>query len=451
MIQLLLAAPFSGSGKTMMICALLRALQRRGFDPCAFKCGPDYIDPMFHRAALGVEGCNLDLFLADKATARTLYADRCRRHNAAVCEGVMGCYDGLGGSTTQASTWETADTLDIPVVLVLRPKGASLTLAALVNGLNSFRQPSHLAGILLNDCAPALAESLAPMLERETRLPVLGCLPHLPQAAVESRHLGLFTAAEIDDLDRRLDTLAESLEVHADLDRLLALCDRPAPSAPIQEKKVQPTARIAVARDEAFCFVYAETLTALEDAGASLVFFSPVEDAALPPDIGGLYLPGGYPELYAGTLSQNEPMRNSIRDAVKNGLPTVAECGGFLYLCQSLEGGDGIVRPMAGVLPGKGIRRDRLVRFGYAELTAENDSLLFRAGETMPIHEFHYWDSTENGTAFTMKKPVSGKSWRGGFASATLYAAFPHLYFAGNPELAQRFVQAAKGGGRCSR
>lgn len=444
MIQLLLTAPASGGGKTMMTCALLRALRRRGLSPCAFKCGPDYIDPMFHRVALGVEGCNLDLFLSEPATVRTLYGAYCRRHDAAVCEGVMGYHDGLGGSTDRASAWSVADTLDLPVLLVLRPKGASLTLAALVRGLEQFRTPSHLAGVLLNGCASMPAKSLAPMLERETGLPVLGCLPHLPQAVVESRHLGLCTAAEIADLEQRLDVLAAALEENADLPRLLELCDRSAPHFPGTQSRKPPCARIAVARDEAFCFAYAESLCALEAAGAELVPFSPLRDAALPPDVGGLYLPGGYPELHAEKLAQNEGMRRSIRQAVEHGLPTVAECGGFLYLCQSLEDENGAVRPMAGALPGAGVRRDRLVRFGYAELAAEHDSLLFRTGETVPVHEFHYWDCTENGTAFALKKPVTGLVWRGGFASPTLYAAFPHLYFAGHPRLAHRFVQAAK-------
>lgn len=444
MIQLLLTAPTSGSGKTMMTCALLRALQRRGLSPCAFKCGPDYIDPMFHRAALGVEGCNLDLFLSDPATVRTLYGSYCRCRGAAVCEGVMGYYDGLGGRSDQASAWHVADTLNLPAILVLRPKGASLTLAALVRGLEQFRTPSHLAGILLNGCTPILAKSLAPMLEQETGLPVLGCLPCLPQAVVKSRHLGLRTAGEIADLDRRLDVLAGALEENADLSRLLKLCDQPAPPFPDTQSRKSPCVRIAVARDEAFCFAYAESLRALEDAGAELIPFSPLRDAALPPDIGGLYLPGGYPELHAEKLAENGSMRRSVRQAVENGLPAVAECGGFLYLCQSLESESHTFYPMAGVLPGTGLRKDRLVRFGYAGLTAECDSLLFRAGETTPVHEFHYWDCTENGAAFTLKKPLTGRAWRGGFATPTLYAAFPHLYFAGHPELAERFVQQAK-------
>ena len=199
--------------------------------------------------------------------------------------------------------------------------------------------------------------------------------------------------------------------------------------------------RIAVAQGEAFCFAYDETLEALTAAGAELVPFSPLHDAALPPELGGLYLPGGYPELYAGPLSENRSMRASVRQAVEHGLPTVAECGGFLYLGQTLEDADGTVWPMAGVLPGSGFPVGRLVRFGYAELTARADSLLFRAGESFPAHEFHHWDSTANGTALTAAK-ANGRSWACGFANEHLYAGFPHLYWAGTP-LPRRFVEAA--------
>ena len=200
--------------------------------------------------------------------------------------------------------------------------------------------------------------------------------------------------------------------------------------------------RIAVARDEAFCFAYAETLDALRDAGAELVFFSPLRDAALPENIGGLYLPGGYPELYAKQLSENCALRADIRKAAQNGLPTAAECGGFLYLGQALEGTDGKAYPMAGVLPGSGHNTGRLVRFGYAAMTAKADSMLFRAGEALPIHEFHHWDSSENGADFSVCK-TEKRQWGCGFANAHLYAGFPHLYWAGTA-LPRRFVQAAR-------
>ena len=187
MVELLLAAPASGSGKTAVTCALLAALAKRGLSPCAFKCGPDYIDPMFHRSVLGVESHNLDLFLCGEERLRALYECHLSGHGAAVCEGVMGFYDGVGGSTTQASAWHVASTLELPVLLVIRPKGASLTLAAQIQGLCSFRENSRIQGVFLNDCSPMLFGSVAPMLERETGLPVLGYLPHMEEAAFESR------------------------------------------------------------------------------------------------------------------------------------------------------------------------------------------------------------------------------------------------------------------------
>ncbi len=220
MIQFLVAAPCSGSGKTTLTCALLAALKRRGQDLCSFKSGPDYIDPMFHRAVLGVESHNLDLFFSAPETVRALYAQAAAGHGAAVCEGAMGFYDGLGGVSDTASAWHLADTLGLPVLLVVQPRGASLTLAAQINGLKQFRTPSHLAGILLNDCAPHLYALLAPMLERETGLPVLGYLPHLPDAALESRHLGLKTAGEIADLQQKISSVAETTDTL--LEKILA-------------------------------------------------------------------------------------------------------------------------------------------------------------------------------------------------------------------------------------
>ena len=443
MIQFLLAAPNSGSGKTTLACALLAALKNRGYAPCAFKCGPDYIDPMFHRAVLGVESHNLDLFFSSPETARGLYASGAAGHGAAVCEGAMGFYDGLSGTSTTASAWQVADTLNLPVLLVVRPKGASLTLAAQIKGLQSFRTPSHLAGILLNDCKPGLYKMLAPMLEAETGLPVAGFLPPVPEAAIGSRHLGLYTAGEVADLQQKIALLAQAAEENIHWEKLLFLCEQPAPAAAqIKQEHKKQCVKIAVARDEAFCFAYAETLEALTAAGAEPVPFSPVRDPALPEGAGGLYLPGGYPELHAQALSENTSMRQSIRGAVAAGLPTVAECGGFLYLGQTLEDAEGGIWPMAGVLPGQGVKVGRLVRFGYATLTARADSLLFRAGEQFPVHEFHHWDSTENGTALTDSK-ANGRQWACGFANEHFYAGFPHLYWAGTP-LPERFVAAAE-------
>lgn len=443
MIQFLLAAPRSGSGKTTMTCALLMALKRRGCAPCAFKSGPDYIDPMFHRAVLGVESHNLDLFFSAPETVRTLYARGAAGHGAAVCEGAMGFYDGLGGVSDRASAWHLADTLDLPVLLVVEPKGQSLTLAAELNGLKNFRTPSHIAGILLNNCTVRMHALLAPMLEKETGLPVLGFLPKLPEAVIGSRHLGLYTAAEVENLQQKLAILADAAEEHIDWPRLLALCEKEPPALPVQPETPPARVRIAVAQDEAFCFTYAETLEAFRDAGAEVVFFSPLRDTALPENIGGLYLPGGYPELHARELSENTSLLREIKRKIESGLPTAAECGGFLYLGQSLTDAEGQSWPMVGVLPGEAKDAGRLVRFGYAALSADSDSMLFRAGESFPIHEFHHWDSTANGVALAAKKPVGGAEWRCGFVNEHFYAGFPHLYWAGTP-LPQRFAAAAE-------
>ena len=443
MIQFLLAAPRSGSGKTTMTCALLMALKRRGCAPCAFKSGPDYIDPMFHRAVLGVESRNLDLFFSAPETVRTLYAKGAAGHGAAVCEGAMGFYDGLGGVSDRASAWHLADTLGLPVLLVVEPKGQSLTLAAELKGLKNFRTPSHIAGILLNNCTARMHALLAPMLEKETGLPVLGFLPKLPEAVIGSRHLGLYTAAEVENLQQKLALLADAAEEHIDWPRLLALCEKEPPALPVQPETPPARVRIAVAQDEAFCFTYAETLEAFRDAGAEVVFFSPLRDTALPENIGGLYLPGGYPELHARELSENTSLLREIKRKIESGLPTAAECGGFLYLGQSLTDAEGQSWPMAGVLPGEAKDAGRLVRFGYAALSADSDSMLFRAGESFPIHEFHHWDSTANGTALAAKKPVGGAAWRCGFIDEHFYAGFPHLYWAGTP-LPQRFAAAAE-------
>ena len=437
MKRLMLTAMHSGAGKTVVTWALLNALKRRGLEVQAFKCGPDYIDPMFHTRVLGVPSRNLDLFLQGsdgvQAALRRTQAD------VAVLEGAMGFYDGVAG-TEAASAWEIARRTKTPAVLILRPKGAGITLAAQVRGMLDFRPDSQIVALLLTDCKSSLAAYLKPILERETGLPVLGYLPPMEQAALGSRHLGLLTAAEIAHFTRRFDALSDQLERTADLDALLKLAAEG--HSPGQTERIsKPCCRIGVARDQAFCFCYEDNLDLLRTAGAEPVFFSPLQDAALPYGVDGLYLPGGYPELYAKQLAENQEMCRSIREAVRSGLPTVAECGGFLYLQQQLEGEDGQNYPMCGVLPGKGVRTGRLQRFGYQRLTAETDSMLLRQGEGVPAHEFHYWDSTENGTDLLSQKP-DGRQWRCGYAGENFYAAFPHLHFGGALPLAQRFVSA---------
>ena len=441
MSRVMLCAMESGSGKTVITCGLLQALKTRGLAVRAFKCGPEYIDPMFHKRVLCVESHNLDLFLQGE----TGVIDTLRMHQGtvSVLEGAMGFYDGIGG-TDAASAWQIASVTQTPVVLIVRPSGASLTLAAQIKGMMAFRADSKIAGILLNACAPSLAAYLTPILQRETGLRVFGYLPMMPQAALESRHLGLLTADEVNGFTDKFMQIAAQMEQTIDIDALLRL----AQTAPEIAKKPllalpKIRCRIAVARDAAFGFYYENTWETLRQAGAELCFFSPLHDTALPPHTNGLYLGGGYPEIYAKTLSKNNILRAALKQAIAQGLPTVAECGGFLYLQQTLQDENGVSYPMVGALMGDGIKTQRLQRFGYVTLTAKTDSLLFRAGECAPAHEFHYWDCTQNGDSFVAQKPTQDKIAHCGFAAKRLYAAFPHLHFGGALPFAQRFVASA--------
>lgn len=460
MNRILFAGMSSGSGKTAVTCACLRALQKKGISAASFKCGPDYIDPMFHQRVLGIPGENLDLFFADAKTLQRQIACYEQRCKIAVLEGVMGYYDGLGGVSDRNSTWDVACATNTPVILVVRPKGASLTIAAQVQGMLSFRKRNQLAGILLNGCSERMARLLAPMLEEQTGLPVVGFLPYVEDASFESRHLGLVTAQEVEALSEKVDRLADAFLQHVDLEQVLriaatadsvaetikseaALKSPDCPDSPQFPAPDKECLRIGIAQDTAFCFYYEENKRALRQQGLELVEFSPMEDKKLPEGICGLYLGGGYPELHAGKLSENSRMRHAIFEAVRHGMPTIAECGGFLYLQKELEDAEGQVWEMTGVLDGSGFRTNRLQRFGYAVMTAKENSMLFEKGESIPVHEFHYWDCTQNGTAFEMKKPVGNKTWEGSVAGSSLYAGFPHLYFLAEPRLAERFARAA--------
>ena len=456
MFKVMITAVASNSGKTAVTCGLLSLLKNKGLDPCAFKCGPDYIDPMFHRSVLGISSNNLDAFLAGEDGVKKVFERNSKGHGAAVCEGVMGFYDGInigdsaGGEF--ASAHHVADLLDIPAVLVVRPKGAALTLASVIKGAAEFRTPKRICGVIFNDCSENYYKMYGPSIEKESGVPVLGYVPHMEEADFESRHLGLMTAEEIEDLTERIDRIGKKMEETIDIVRLFEVAGAGAADEAAVAEKMSETGsessareadvRIAIAKDEAFNFIYAETLTTLEDAGAEIVFFSPVHDDRLPEGIDGLYLPGGYPELYCRQLSENESMLESVREAVKGGLPTIAECGGFLYLSSELEGTEGESGTMAGIFPGSARNAGRLVRFGYGYISAEEDNMLLRKGEQFPVHEFHNWDTKADGSDMTLTKASNGNTWKFGYASDTLYAGFPHLYLANG--LAERFINTCR-------
>ena len=431
--RVVIAGTGSGCGKTTTVCAILQALKNRGLSPMSFKCGPDYIDPMFHSGIIGVDSANLDIFFAGEAGVRSAFV----RHAADVnvVEGVMGMYDGLAMDSDVSSSYHLARVLDAPVVLVLNVRGMALSAAAAVKGYMTLRSPNVVRGVIFNKVSPMTYPSLSKVVEKECGIPVLGYLPDLPECSLESRHLGLVTAAEVSELQSKMQRLAEAAEKTLDLDGLLELMRAQQPlSADVPSVEKLGSVRLAVARDKAFCFYYRDNLELFEALGAEIVPFSPVSDERLP-DCDGLYMGGGYPELYLDRLGANETMKASVRQAVESGLPTVAECGAFMYLCRNIDG-----VPMTDVIHTDCRGTGKLTRFGYATLHAESESLLFSPGDTLQGHEFHYWDAEAPGTALRAVKP-NGRETRCAYVSETLYAGYPHLYFPSRPEAAARFIQ----------
>lgn len=461
--RIMLAAPKSGSGKTLLTCGLLEVLRRRGLNPIACKCGPDYIDPMFHRYVLGIPGRNLDSFFLPAEGVREVLVDVVREEQAgiAVLEGVMGYYDGLGGTETSASSWEIAEITDTPAILVLDCKGASLSAAAIASGFLHFREKSHIAGVILNRVSSMYYERLAAAVEEASRLPVLGYLPESEEYHMESRHLGLFLPGEIDRLRERIGRLADQMEKSIAVERVLEVAgmlplrienkekekaenesmeaESIAKFPACQEQKVTSRVRIGVARDEAFCFYYQENFRLLEQMGAELVYFSPLRDKKIPDRVDGLLFGGGYPENYARELAKNAAMRESIRRSIAAGMPFLAECGGFLYLHRTLEGSDGKHWEMAGVYPFDAYRTNRLRRFGYVRL-------LTSSGQEIHGHEFHYWESEDPGTDWEAVKPTGNRSWRCIHEKGGQIGGFPHLYYASCPDFLRKWLDVcAKG------
>lgn len=431
--RLLIAGTGSGCGKTTTVCAILQALKNRGYDVASFKCGPDYIDPMFHSEIIGAQSTNIDLFFSDEAQARSIFAKHAAELN--IIEGVMGFYDGMSMDSEKASSHQVARALDAPAILVVNGRGMALSAAAVVKGYLELRSPSGIEGVIFNNISAMTYPLLKAAVERECGVKVYGYMPNCPECALESRHLGLVTAQEVDNLRNKMQILAQQAEKSIDMDGLIELMQA---QNPIEaEEFVQRhigNVRIAVARDKAFCFYYRDNLEMLEEMGAEIVPFSPIGDEELP-DCDGLILGGGYPELYLEQLSRNETMRESIRNAITNGLPTFAECGGFMYLTANIAR-----HTMVCAIKTNCFNAKKLQRFGYATISAEKDSLLFSAGDTIRAHEFHYWDAENPGGDLNSQKP-SGKSWKCVYATDTLYAGYPHLYFPSNPDAAKRFIK----------
>lgn len=462
--RIMIAAPKSGSGKTTITIALLQALKDRGKKLISYKCGPDYIDPMFHKKVIDIPSKNLDTFFTSEETTKYLFLRERNEDETAVMEGVMGLYDGLGGVREEGSAYHFASVTKTPIILVVDAKGMGKSVVALIAGFLQYDKEKLIKGVILNRMTKGYFDIIAPVIEEELGVKALGYFPTYNDFKIESRHLGLVMPDEMADIKTQIKGVSEKLSECVDIDLIEKIAgeatDLTVDEAKLDEKglKLKETFEtatagcaeeaagpvIAVAKDEAFCFYYEDNLKLLEAYGARLEYFSPIHDKALPENTAGILLGGGYPELYAALLEENEEMRKAIKNAYEAKMPIVAECGGFMYLHKSITDKDGYEYKMVGALDADCKYTGKLVRFGYADLK-ENAPNFLKDGEAIKGHEFHYFDSTANGDSVTATKPTTGKSYDCIKDKDNLWIGFPHLYYPSNADFAKNFVNKCKG------
>lgn len=439
--RVMISAVSSGSGKTLLVCGILKALKARNIRAAAFKCGPDYIDPMFHTKAIGVSSKNLDSFFCGEELVKELFCREAEKNEISIIEGVMGYYDGLSMDSESASSYEIAKYTDTPVILVINAKGAALTVIPVIKGIMDFRPDSNIRGVILNNIKKPVFDSLKEIIEKELKIKAFGYMPYSKEIAVESRHLGLVTPDNIEDISKRLEALQAIAEGCLDIDGIITLGKEAMPvnveyNLSCSSKK---TVKIGVAYDNAFCFYYRDNLELLEEIGCEIVYFSPLKDKQIPPQLSGIILGGGYPELYCRELSRNGEMLESIRANIEKGMPCLAECGGFMYLHKYMEDESSVSYPMVGIIDGTAYKNSKLVRFGYITLTALFDNYALKKGEKIRAHEFHYWDSTCEGADFYAEKP-GGKGRNCINCYKNVICGYPHIFFYSNKKFAEGFV-----------
>ncbi len=446
--RIVIAATQSGAGKTTIVAGLLAALRARGIKAQPYKVGPDYIDPGYHRLASGRAAHNLDTWLVSEEKLADLFASTAQSADIAVIEGVMGLYD--GGKNGVSSTAEIAKHLGAPVLLVVDAKSMGDSAAALALGFKLYDRDVNLAGVILNRLGSDSHEEMIKSALKRLGIEVYGALRrdetlHLPQ-----RHLGLVPTEE-NDAALTVQRIGQSVAAQVDIDPLLTLAKTAAPvhgsffSALPKGKSVC----VALANDEAFSFYYPESIAVLEAMGAKIAPFSPLHDARLPKGCAGIFLGGGFPEMFAAKLSANEAMRRALLEAIGQGLPVYAECGGLMYLTRRIRGFGGESYPMVGAVPAVCNMEKKLQTVGYIEAEALRDNLLCRAGEKLRGHEFHFstLEPEEQGNfpwAFRFEKKRVRKIYPSGFAKGNLLASYLHIHFAGNVGAAERFLNVCR-------
>ncbi len=448
-----IAGTSSGCGKTTMTLGLMRALMARQMRIQPFKIGPDYLDSSWHTAVTGVASRNLDAFMLPASILNGLFNQCVADKDIAVIEGVMGLYDGFGTASDYCSSAAMAKQLGCPVILLVDGKGVSTSIAATVMGFKTFDPSVNIAGVLINRVnSDSHYQLLKQAIEQHCQIPVLGRLPVMPNIELSSRHLGLHSAYEQkQNYEPCWQALAEQIESTVELDTLLALTrlsQLPLGNAEgLIEAGLGQGLTLALAEDQAFNFYYPDNLALLEKSGVVIKRFSPLADKQLP-ECQMVYIGGGYPEIYAQQLATNTAMHRSLQQAHQKGIPIYAECGGLMYLGETLTDADGITHPMVGLIAGNSHMGKRLTRFGYSEATANSDTILAEKGETLRGHEFHYSDFTsELSPVFDMTKRRDGvveKNWQGGYQSCNTLASYLHVHFAQRPGLLHRWLKIAR-------
>jgi cobyrinic acid a,c-diamide synthase len=446
--RVMIAAPKSGSGKTTITCALIQTLKDAGKQVVAYKCGPDYIDPMFHKKIIGIPSKNLDTFFTDEKETIRLFLKNRTEEEFAVLEGVMGLFDGLGGICEEGSSYHLAKITKTPIILVIDTKGMARSVIPIIKGFLEYDKEKLIKGVILNRMSKSYYESIKPLVEKELNISVAGYFPDCRHLNIESRYLGLVIPDEIKDIKKQLQTASEELKKTVSIEKIIQIANEadelniPNESINREISDSEANTVIAVAKDEAFCFYYEDNLLMLEEYGARIEYFSPLHDTKLPDKCSGLLIGGGYPELYAQALSKNTDMLAAIKNAIEDGMPVVAECGGFMYLHSAIIDKEGIRHPMVGVIPSICLYTGKLVRFGYVEIEENNKSFLSN-GERIKGHEFHYFDSVNNGDDCLAIKPATGKEYPCIISGENYWLGFPHLYYPSNPSFAKSFLEKA--------
>lgn len=455
--RLVIGGTNSGVGKTTITLGLMAAFRKRGLTVQGFKTGPDYIDPTYHTAVTGRPSRNLDTWMASPDVMREVFARGSRDADVSVIEGVMGFYDGKDPRSNRGSTAEIAQLLKAPALLIVDISALARSAAAIVKGFMTLTEGVPIAGVICNQAgSQGHIDLVRDAVEQECGIPVLGGFMQTEGIEMPERHLGLIPAVERGELSPLFARLGEEVEARLDVGRLLEIA-RSAPEPDelntnlfaekgfVASERV-PSVKIAVARDAAFNFYYPENLELLEQMGAELVFFSPLAGEKVPDGARGLYIGGGFPEEFAAELAAQRDVRADVKAKIEDGLPTLAECGGYMYLAESLTDRQGEVHEMVGVVPGRVKMQARLAAFGYREACAAGESghFLLPVGERVQGHEFHY-STMEESEPFV--RAYRSKGYFGeaeeGYLRGNLAAGYTHLYFPSNPEVPRRFVQAA--------